>query len=133
MKYVSLLLILISFNTLATKQESLSCISKLTYDLNVDSRAFKINTDEMDTVEDDMDQIAQAIAIIKITLDLAGCNSEADINFGKTPTGRSKHSCSELSAGKDYSTSCYVETDIGYFFVTKDLQTNAFVVYSRWD
>lgn len=132
MKYILLSLILISFNASAYTKDSLNCIKKLTYDLNVDSRAFKVNTDEID-VDDEVNPLEEAIVLIRATLELYGCNSHNAVNFAQTPSGRAKSRCSELVPGHDYSMSCYIESNIGFFFVTKDLQTDAFIIYSRWD
>lgn len=131
MKFISIICLLVSFNALSYTKDTLNCIKKLTYDLNVDSRAFKINTDELDI--DDNDPLSEAVALIRATLELNGCNSNNSINFAQTPSGRAKSRCTEVVPGRDYSVSCYVESNIGFFFVTKDLQTDAFVVYSRWD
>ncbi len=132
MKYVFALSLLISFNASAYNKATLSCIKKLTYDLNVDSRAFKINTDEIDN-DYENNHLEEAVALIRVTLELNGCNSNAAINFAKTPTGRAKSRCVEVIPGHEYSMSCYVESNMGFFFVNKDLQTDAYVIYSRWD
>ncbi|MFG1483177.1 hypothetical protein ACRXCV_14550 [Halobacteriovorax sp. GFR7] len=134
MKYILLASLLISSSAFAYTKTTLNCIKKLTYDLNVDSRAFKVNTDEVDAdIDFEGRPLDEAIAIIRTTLELNGCNSHNTINFSKTPSGRAKSRCVELVPGQDYSMSCYVESNMGFFFVTKDLQTDAFVVYSRWD
>ncbi|AYF45506.1 MULTISPECIES: hypothetical protein [Halobacteriovorax] len=132
MKYILLACLLISFNATAYTKASLNCIKKLTYDLNVDSRAFKVNMDEVDIDLEDK-PLEESIALIRATLELYGCNSRNAINFSKTPSGRAKSRCLELVPGQDYSMSCYIESNIGFFFITKDLQTDAFIIYSRWD
>ena len=109
------------------------CLSRLTYDFAVDSRAFKIDTDNINVIGSENDHLAQAISIIRGTLDLHGCDGRSDINFGHGPLGRTKNSCRKLVEGRGYSLSCYVESDLGFFFITRDLQTNAFIVFSRWD
>lgn len=132
MKYILLTCLLISFNAAAYTKASLSCIKKLTYDLNVDSRAFKVNTDEVD-IDFETNHLQESIALIRATLELYGCNSRNAINFAQTPSGRAKSRCTELVPGQEYSMSCYIESNIGFFFVSKDLQTDAFIIYSRWD
>lgn len=129
----TLMLALALFFSLEASAGKETCISKLTYDYAVDSRSFKVDTDNMIVLGDERDYLAQAISIVRGTLDLHGCDGRADINFGHGPLGRTKSSCRKLIRGRDYSLSCYVESDLGFFFVTKDLQTNAFVVFSRWD
>lgn len=124
------LAVFFSLNAFASKD---TCLSKLTYDFAVDSRSFKVDTDSMVVLGDEKDYLTQAISIVRGTLDLHGCDGRSDINFGHGPMGRTKSSCKQLIKGRDYSVSCYVESSLGYFFITKDLQTNAFVVFSRWD
>jgi hypothetical protein len=131
MKHLIMIMTLMTaFNSFASKE---ACIGKLTHDYNVDSRAFKVDTDAIFVVGHENDHLAQAISIIRSLLDLEGCDGENDINFGHGPLGRTKSSCKQLIRGREYSISCYVETDMGFFFVTRDLQTNAYVVFSRWD
>ena len=120
----------LSFSSFAGEK---TCLSKLTYDFAVDSRSFKVDTDNIVVIGDDRDYLAQAISIVRGTLDLHGCDGRADINFGHGPMGKTKSSCRQLIRGRDYSVSCYVESSLGFFFVTRDLQTNAYVVFSRWD
>ncbi|OIQ19853.1 MAG: hypothetical protein BM556_05045 [Bacteriovorax sp. MedPE-SWde] len=110
-----------------------TCLKKLTYEFAVDSRAFKVDTDSIRVIGDEKDYLAQAVSIVRGTLDLHGCDGRSDINFGHGPLGKTKSTCRRLIGGRDYSLSCYVESDLGYFFITRDLQTNAFVVFSRWD
>jgi len=121
------------FFSLTSFASEKTCLAKLTYDFAVDSRSFKVNTDNIVVVGDERDYLAQAISIVRGTLDLHGCDGRSDINFGHGPMGKTKSSCSQLIRGRDYSVSCYVESNLGFFFVTRDLQTNAYVVFSRWD
>lgn len=119
-----------SLNVLATAS---ACLSKLTYDFSVDSRVFKVDTDTIRVVGAENDHLAQGISIVRGVLDIHGCDGRDDINFGFGPLGRTKSSCRKLVNSRGYSLTCYIESDLGFFFVTRDLQTNAYVVFSRWD
>lgn len=110
-----------------------TCLAKLTYDFSIDSRAFKVDTDNINVIGNENDYLAQGISIVRGVLDLHGCDGQDDINFGHGPLGRTKSSCEKLVRSRGYSLTCYIESNLGFFFVTRDLQTNAFVVFSRWD
>lgn len=122
-------LLLVSFNSFAIDQ----CISKLTNNYSIDSRSFKVDTDMIDFHSHENDYIAQSIELIRAVLNLSGCDGDRDVNFGHGPNGRTKHSCEDLVRGRAVSSACYIETNIGFFFITRDLQTSAFVIYNRWD
>ncbi len=131
MKLLSILATLVfSSYTFASKE---MCLAKLTYDYALDSRSFKVDTDEIDILSHDNDSIAQAIEIIRATLYLHGCDGDNDINFGKGAHGRAKQVCNTMVSGRLASEVCYIESDLGYFFVTKDLQTTAHIIFNRWD
>ncbi len=123
-------LIVFSFTTLASKEK---CLAKLTYDYAIDSRAFKVDTDEIDINSHDNDSVNQSIEIIRAVLYLHGCDGDNDINFGKGAHGKAKHVCTALVGGRSASEVCYIESDLGYFFVTRDLQTSAHIIFNRWD
>ena len=42
-------------------------------------------------------------------------------------------SCREIQKGNPDSRVCYVETEVGYFFVTRDMMENVSVVFNRYD
>ena len=122
-------LILFSFNSFAIDR----CISKLTNNYSIDSRSFKVDTDIIDFNSHENDYIAQGIELIRAVLNHSGCDGDNDINFGHGPNGRTKHSCQNLVRERAVSGACYIESNIGFFFITRDLQTSAFIIYNRWD
>ncbi|MAF78089.1 MAG: hypothetical protein CME63_14210 [Halobacteriovoraceae bacterium] len=107
------------------------CIDNLMINSNVDSYNFSIHGDDVDR-DFGRDYLAEAIYTIRILLDRNGC-SQNDVNFGQGPHGRSHSRCSKLVGNQDHSRVCYVETNLGYFFVTRDLLDNFNISYARWD
>ncbi len=120
----------LSFNVFADKN---SCLEKLTYNFSVDSRAFKLDTDSINITAHENDHLAISIEMIRALLNFSGCDGRTDINFGWGPLGRTSSSCKALVGKRENSQVCYIETDLGYFFVTNDLQTTAHIIFSRWD
>lgn len=43
------------------------------------------------------------------------------------------NNCSFVIPRNPNSYACYLESDVGYFFVTGDLLDNIFVIWNRWD
>lgn len=110
-----------------------SCLEKLTKHFTLDSRALNVDTDTITVNGHDNDLLAQARSIIRSVLELNGCNGQKDINFGWSPLGRTENRCQNLVKERSTSSVCYIESDIGYFFLTRDLQTTAHLIFSRWD
>lgn len=108
------------------------CYEKLTDGFTQDSRSFSVNLDDLNMRDYGRDYQAEAIFIIRALVKELGC-SKKDLNFGKGIDGRSKHSCRQLVPGRNHTTVCYIETQLGYFFVSKDFLENANVTYARWD
>lgn len=110
-----------------------ACIEKLTKNFTQDSRTLSVDTDTITVNGHENDHLAQARSIIRSVLSINGCNGDADINFGWSPQGRTKNNCQALVKDRSHSTVCYIESDIGFFFITRDLQTTANIIYNRWD
>lgn len=96
-----------------------------------DTYSFSMHTDDLNR-DFGTDHLATAIYAIRQLLDREGC-SPTDINFGKGPHGRSHSRCTKIIRNQDHTRVCYVETNLGYFFITKDLLDNLNMLYSRWD
>ena len=108
-----------------------NCITRLMSGSNVDSVNYNIHSDDIDR-DFGKDYLAQAIYTIRVLIDDKGC-SQADINFGKGPLGRSRSRCTKIVGNQDHTRVCYVETNLGYFFLTTDLLDTVNITYSRWD
>jgi hypothetical protein len=122
------LLILLSLTINASPKD---CIDELMMDASADSYNFSLHSDFVDR-DFGNDYLAEAIYTIRVLLDQNGC-SQNDVNFGSGPHGRSHSRCSKLISNLDHTRVCYVETNLGYFFVTRDLLDTFNISYSRWD
>lgn len=109
-----------------------ACISQLTDNYYASSNSFSINTDNYNVRDYGNDHQAYSILMVRLALKEQGCHRDV-VNFGQGPRGRSTHKCEVLLPGQDFSQICYIETNLGAFFVTADSQTMAQVIYKRWD
>lgn len=41
--------------------------------------------------------------------------------------------CKNIIGNDDATKVCYISTNVGYFFVMKDMMENVNVIYNRWD
>lgn len=106
------------------------CIQKLFSGSN-DLEGVHYNFDYTgDEYEDD--DLANAILYIRYLLNDLGC-SKKDINFAKGPLGKSKSRCRNLVPGSYNSKVCYVESNLGYFLVSKDFEDLVDITFNRWD
>ncbi len=67
-----------------------------------------------------------AEAVVRKAAEIAGAFDVSVITF-------SHYSSSRVSPDKGYSEVAYLETNIGYFFVMRDMVDHINVVYNRWD
>lgn len=106
----------------------LRCTSAFTSDHTLDSAAFTFNDGSVapDSLEA---RLADARAAIgKVASDL-GCATRAL----ELDPGAGRDACAVIAPGNPFSISCYVESAVGYFFVTRDALENVTVVFNRWD
>jgi len=122
------LLILLTQGVNANQKD---CIQRLMGNRVQDSINFAIHSDDVDR-DFGRDFLAEAIYTIRILIDREGC-SQNDINFGQGPLGRSHSRCSKIVRNQDHTRVCYIETNLGYFFLTKDPLDLVNITYSRWD
>jgi hypothetical protein len=108
------------------------CIRKITNDFTYSTTFTNIDLDQLELRDYGKDYLAQAIAVIRVYASKKGCNKK-DINFGKGPNGRSYSRCRLVERYSPHSRSCYVETNLGYFMVTKNLGENMHLVFNLWD
>jgi hypothetical protein len=110
-----------------------SCFDALTNGHTEDSRTFSVRLTDLDEMRDyGRDFQAEAIYVIRELVKELGC-SRKDLNFGRGVHGRAKHLCKNLIPGRSHTAVCYIETNLGYFFMTKDFLEKANVTYNRWD
>jgi hypothetical protein len=97
-----------------------------------DSAQFSYDVDQFETRDYGRDYLARAIASIRYLIDQNGCAPRA-VNFGDGPLGRSISKCQAISPRHPHSVACYIETNLGYFFVTWDMLENVNITFNRWD
>jgi len=122
------LLILLSQAINASPKE---CVDNLLVDSHVDSSHFIVDNNDVPR-DFGRDYLAQAIYIIRILIDQNDC-APKDINFGQGPHGRSHSRCEKIISNREHTRVCYVETNLGYFFVSQDLLDSYNISFSRWD
>ena len=115
-----------------TYASSTDCIRRITHDFTYSTTFTNIDLDQLELRDYGKDYLAQAIAVIRVYVDKKGCE-KTDINFGKGPNGRSYSRCRLVERYSPHSRSCYVETNLGYFMVTKNLGENMHLVFNLWD
>lgn len=130
MKRIALIIALLLSASLHAEN---TCPSKLTYDHERNSMAYTLDLDDLDIKDYGEDQLATSIAIIRELLRMRSC-SPTDINFKETPLGRTALSrCRQIVSNAPTSKVCYVESNIGFFYLTWDMLTSVHVIYNRWD
>ena len=117
----AILCLLLSLSIFASPAE---CTRLLTNDYELSSRPFALNVDSIDTNIPETDRLAHAHKIVREVIKSVGCEQE-DINFAKSPTGTSKSKCALVSPGRTASMNCYIESNIGFFFVMWDMNQTA--------
>lgn len=78
------------------------------------------------------DYLGNAFYIIKDVLAQIGCSADS-VNFGKGPDGKSKSRCEKIVPEINSSRVCYIESNLGYFYVSWNQMDSANVVFNRWD
>jgi len=116
----------------STYASSTDCVRKITNDYKYQTTFANIDLDQLELRDYEKDYLAQAIAVIRVYADKKGCHKK-DITFGKGPNGQSASRCRLVERYSPHSRSCYVETNIGYFMVTKNLGENMHLVFNLWD
>lgn len=106
-----------------------SCYMKFVDDGSLDSRSFQIDDREISSDFDDDSMSFSKEAIVQVAKSL-GCE-ESDLGFSNKSFGG--ESCQELVPGKSFSKICYIESDVGYFMVSKDMLDHVNIIYNRWD
>lgn len=132
MKFLTIFLMISSVSVLADEYKSDRCIDKLTDHNRRDSFTYSIDVDDINDRYFGNDHLAAAIHYVKAVLEIKGCSRD-EVNFGRGAFGRSKSRCQYLAPGILTSLSCYVESNLGFFIIGRDLGTKVHVIYSRWD
>ncbi|EQC44490.1 hypothetical protein M899_2326 [Bacteriovorax sp. BSW11_IV] len=125
MKYLMAIVLLLS----AMGANANECYMKFVDDGNHDSRSFQINDIDLNN---DFDEDAMSFskeAIVQVAKSI-GCKAH---DLGLANKNAMGESCVEMIPGKPFSKVCYVESDVGYFMVSKDMLDHVNIIYNRWD
>ena len=105
----------------AESRETMDCQSRLTN--NFQDRTLMVNYHyNSDVVRNyGKDHLAETIAVLRLFVEDKGC-ARGVINFGRGPNGRSNSRCRLVERYSPHSRVCYVETNLGYFLVSKGIE-----------
>ena len=108
-----------------------TCIKRITQDNRYDSRSLTFNADEY-VFEND--HVGDSYNLIRLFIQRKGC-SRKDVRFTAGPgsLNSGKAVCNNIARSYPHSRVCYIESNIGFFFVMRDMMNGATVVYNRWD
>ena len=115
-----------------TAAEEARCINRLTDSYSSDSSSHVLNLNDYEIRDYRNDHLAFSIRMVRELLNDVGCSKNA-INFGRSGSGRSHSRCEQVIRSVPSSRVCYVETNLGYFFVTRNSLTNIHITFNRWD
>lgn len=109
-----------------------NCRVLLTKNYERDSVVYTADLDNLEITAPVADKMGQGVQIVKHIVMQQGCLA-TDISFGKGSDGRAKSKCSFITPDRTASLACYIETNLGYFFVQWDTGHTANVIFNRWD
>jgi len=125
------LVLLVGFNYVeATVAED--CRALMTKNYSEESVLFTLNPDDYNEPDFGNDHVARSFFFIRTLLEDLGCSPKA-VNFSKGPDGRGQSRCHQIFRGKPHTRSCYIHTNLGFFFITTDFLENVNLLFSRWD
>ncbi len=102
-----------------------NCVQVLSNDHSNDSRSFQVYDMDM---EKDFDESPEEYSLeaLNSLLSKLGCESMSEKVEGEVV-------CNEIMPGNSFSKVCYVENELGYFFISKDMLDSVNIIYNRWD
>ena len=120
--------VLISTSLWASPQ---TCIDRITKNNTVDSASITFIADDYHF---ENDHVGDAYNLSRLFISRKGCGKN-DIRFTAGPDSvrSGKAVCNNIAKGKPHSQVCYIESNIGYFLVARDMISGVTVVYNRWD
>jgi hypothetical protein len=120
----NLISFLLIFSLSAPVLASDNCLELLSSDHSRDSQSFQVADYQL---EQDFDESPELYSIEALDglLNKLGCEPSAKIE--------SEVVCREIMPDNSYSRVCYVENELGYFFISKDMLDSVNIIYNRWD
>ena len=118
----------------AESREVVDCQSRLTNNFRESTLMENFKYDSESVRNYGKDYLAESIAILRLFVLDRGCSDRA-INFGKGPSGRSASRCRLVERYSPQSRVCYIETNLGYFLVSKSLESSSRlqIIFNLWD
>lgn len=101
-----------------------NCLELLSNDHSQDSQSFQVADYDLELDFDEAPEDYSIEALGGLLNDL-GCKPSAKMV--------SEVVCHEIMPDNSYSRICYVENELGYFFVSKDMLDSVNIIYNRWD
>lgn len=121
MKALLVVLLLVGSFGAAANQD---CYQAALNNFSADSVAYRIYDEDISSAFEDNAEKASVRAVRKLEGNL-GC---ADKSFEVAEV-----SCKEVMPGNALSKVCYVESQLGYFFISIDMMEGVNLVFNRWD
>ncbi len=106
------------------------CFQKISNDYQDDSRSFQVQDDVLEKDFEEQPLAYAKEALIHLLKNEIGCKENA-ISFNEKASA--DEVCNELIPGKPYSKVCYLESNLGYFFISMDMMDSVNIIFNRWD
>lgn len=100
------------------------CYKAALNDFASDSMAYQIYDEDISMAFDDNGVKASVKAVRSLESKLGCVEKSFEIK---------NVSCNEIVPGNSVSKVCYIESQLGYFFVSMDMMDQVNIVFSRWD
>ncbi|WP_127717358.1 hypothetical protein [Halobacteriovorax sp. HLS] len=121
----NLISFLLIFSLSAPIMAAGNCVQILSDNHSNDSRSYQVY--DMD-LEKDFDESPEEYSLeaLNSLLSRLGCDSMSQKDEGEVV-------CKEIMPGNNFSKVCYLENELGYFFISKDMLDSVNIIYNRWD
>jgi hypothetical protein len=132
LKFFFALLFILSLSVGITSNAHAYCADKLTQEHTTDSTLFTFSFDQIDQwamdrqLSFDSQDLQSANSALIYLYESLYCQAVPVVDMENSD-------CSQVKAGRWFSTQCYLETDDGYFFVHQDLLDQVHLHFHRWD
>jgi hypothetical protein len=123
---------LVCGQTLIASANEQHCRALLTSQFSRDSRYVTYHMDDLNVPDYGKDYLAHSLKTIRLFIERLGCHPR-DINFGQGAQGVAHSRCETIVRQTENSRMCYVESNLGYWFVHKDFVDNIHIMFHRWD
>ena len=113
--------------------QNLRCQSLLLDGFNEDSKSFQVKeADFVNNIDFGKDYVRRAFFLVRELLKSEGCNI-SKLKFNKGFSGNSENHCRKIHPEVEESRVCFIQSNIGYFFLMDDLLGHTNITYNRWD